>query len=132
MLCKAHAGATNTRMGTALSSTSGHFYHTIGCEKGQDMNTWSNRISFVVWTLLVGVVLSYLDAPTLVIRIPWIVVWAALVFVIGLGVPVVQAMLEEHHSHEPPSERFPEIYDVGEAYLAPRTGPTIRLDEVER
>lgn len=89
------------------------------------MNRFPPRLSFVLWALLFGAVLSQLGAPDLIIRVPWIVVWAALVLAVGLGARPLLDLVRTRN------ERFPEIYE--DIHYRPAcVGETIRLSERER
>jgi hypothetical protein len=93
------------------------------------MNRFLPRPNFVVWTLAFGAVLSQLDAPPLIIHVPWFVVWTVLVLLVGLGVPSV---VRRSSFAARPTERFPEVYEQDISYTPAAVGKTIRLIGRER
>jgi hypothetical protein len=107
------------------------------------MNRWPPRISFLVWTIALGAVLSQLDAPPLIIKVPWFVIWTALVLLISgalAGGLIGACALADRgtrpigagsivHSDPEDLERFPEVYPQDISYTPARIGPTERLVE---
>lgn len=107
------------------------------------MNAWPSRTSFLVWTLVVGAVLSQLDAPPLIIEVPWFVIWTALALLISgaqaYSLIGARALVDRGtrplgagsivHSDPEDLERFPEVYPQDISYTPARVGPTERLVE---
>jgi hypothetical protein len=113
------------------------------------MNAWPSRLSFVVWSVLVGVVIDISGmASPIVVRVPWAVVWGVLMLIIGLGVDVAlraiadvdrqiaEARAELDARDARPlhagtivadTERFPEIYAPDITYTPAYVGGTVRL-----
>jgi hypothetical protein len=107
------------------------------------MNRWPPRTSFLVWTLVVGAILSQFDAPPLIIKVPWFVIWTALVLLVSgaqaYGLIGARALTDRGtrpigagsivHSDMEDLERFPEVYPQDISYTPARIGPTERLEE---
>jgi hypothetical protein len=58
------------------------------------MNAFPARLNLTVWLTVLGAVLAAIAGPSpLVIRIPWLVLYAALVLVLAIGGPLLRNWL---------------------------------------
>lgn len=99
------------------------------------MNRWPHRLSFFLFTLAFGVVLALAGPPPIVITVPWLALWGALMLAVALlvgrrgerGTRRIGAGTVVHSDPEM-LERFPEVVPLDISYTPARIGPTEKLE----